>query len=259
MALVYLATNTVNGKRYIGATKHSLKRRKAAHLNRYKHKIRGCPKFYAALRKHGPEAFEWRMIKSFKTAEEAFGYERQLIAELGPEYNVTLGGEAPGYHLSPNRKPVICLENGNIFPSITACANFYKADISTVCSVCNNDGIELIQGKHFVYYTKYLSEAERTELIDEIDKKRVERRKRGGSDYPLTPVLNGKDILGRSAAGPMKNAKSVLCVTTGEQFPSISAAASHYKVSKTAIVELCQGKRNRKTAGGLVFQYAEAA
>ena len=257
MPVVYMATNTVNGKRYIGATKHSLKRRKAGHLASYKRKMRNCSRFYAALRKYGPGAFEWVIVKSFETAEEAFSHERELISTLKPEYNILLGGEMPGYHPSPHSKAVICLEDGNIFPSITACAAFYKADMSTLASVCNGRSSDLVRDKHFQFFECYLSEQQRLERISDIEHRKIEFRKRGGKRYG-DAVLKGRDRLGRSAAGPLKNARQVLCVTTGESHQSASAAAQFYNVQKSAIIELCLGKRNRKTVGGLIFKYAEA-
>lgn len=54
--IVYLATNTLNGKRYIGATKGTLKERRRRH--RWEAKNRPyCRVFHAALRKYGEAAF----------------------------------------------------------------------------------------------------------------------------------------------------------------------------------------------------------
>lgn len=60
--------------------------------------------------------------------------------------------------------------------------------------------------------------------------------------------------------GPETLSKAVICVDDGMRFDSASSAARHYALSKTAIIELCNGyKSRRKTVGGRVFKYAEAA
>ena len=59
--------------------------------------------------------------------------------------------------------------------------------------------------------------------------------------------------------GPKKSSKPVLCVDDGLSFESASAAARHYSVAKSAVIELCLGKNYRKTVGGLRFKYKDAA
>lgn len=68
---------------------------------------------------------------------------------------------------------------------------------------------------------------------------------------PVGPI----DCLGRSKAGPMKNAKRVICLDDNMVFSSASEAANFYKVAKSAIIELCLGKRGRKTVGKKKFAY----
>jgi hypothetical protein len=51
--VVYLATNTVTGSRYVGMTKHAFGVRKKDHLKLAAKGSRGCPKFYTALRRYG--------------------------------------------------------------------------------------------------------------------------------------------------------------------------------------------------------------
>jgi group I intron endonuclease len=62
-----------------------------------------------------------------------------------------------------------------------------------------------------------------------------------------------------SALGPKSMAKKIICLETGDVFESASEAARHHGVAKSAVIELCLKKRNRKTVGGLRFQYVEAA
>jgi hypothetical protein len=101
-----------------------------------------------------------------------------------------------------------------------------------------------------------MDEATRRAKIIEIEERLAKRRKRVAiNDQPSRGVIDGYDELGRSAAGPMTNARRVVCVDDGREFPSASAAAREYNVARSAIIELCLGKNARITVGGKVFQY----
>jgi group I intron endonuclease len=89
-AVVYLATNQINGKRYIGATDKGLTKRRSRHFVNAKKGQQG--KFYTAIRKYGPDAFEFKTIRACHDFMEALRYEADAIAEMKPEYNLTAGG-----------------------------------------------------------------------------------------------------------------------------------------------------------------------
>ncbi len=91
-AIVYMATNKVNGKRYIGVTTHPLPLRAAQHFSTAKGS-RSKAIFHKAIRKYGDDAFEFSILLVCETGLDAFQEEVRLIAELRPEYNSTLGGE----------------------------------------------------------------------------------------------------------------------------------------------------------------------
>jgi len=57
--------------------------------------------------------------------------------------------------------------------------------------------------------------------------------------------------------GPRASSKKVMCVDDNKEFESASAAARFYKTAKSAIIELCNGQKNRKTVKGKVFTYLE--
>jgi len=59
--------------------------------------------------------------------------------------------------------------------------------------------------------------------------------------------------------GPQKSSKPVICLNDGLCYPSASAAARHYKVARSALIELCLGKNYRQTVNGLRFKYQDAA
>jgi predicted GIY-YIG superfamily endonuclease len=156
MHIIYLVTNTINGHRYIGATKHSLDYRRKRHVWDAFHGPAYCRVFHAALRKYGETAFSWSILSTVDSLEEAMTEETRLIKELKPEYNITVGGRGmvgipwsperrakilaklTGRKLSPEHiarmkamprdflfKPIVCIQDRRTFDSIKGAAAFY--------------------------------------------------------------------------------------------------------------------------------------
>jgi len=94
--IVYVATNIVNGNRYIGVTSRGLSYRKSNHYSKARAKFSNggsCPKFHAAIRKYGEDAFSWEILEIHANIDDMIAAEIRLIAELKPEYNLAAGGE----------------------------------------------------------------------------------------------------------------------------------------------------------------------
>lgn len=95
--ILYLATNTINGKQYIGITSRSLSSRIAQHLRAAGKALSPNSPFYAALRKYGRAAFRIEPIAWTDSWESLCSLERSAIAlyaTVAPSgYNLTLGGE----------------------------------------------------------------------------------------------------------------------------------------------------------------------
>lgn len=92
---IYIITNTVNNKKYIGQTWYSLCDRWNSHKS---HNKRGCPYLYKAIMKHGADLFTIESLARFSNQEEADTLEINYInlhnttdSELG--YNLTKGGQ----------------------------------------------------------------------------------------------------------------------------------------------------------------------
>lgn len=94
MAIVYVLTNTANGKRYVGKTKKSLDERWTEH--RYGARRGSRMALHAAIRKYGAHAFLRAVISEHATEEEALVAERHAIMSLGTMaptgYNTAEGG-----------------------------------------------------------------------------------------------------------------------------------------------------------------------
>lgn len=288
MAIVYIVINLVTGLRYIGATSKPLMERRRAH-----HSVSFGPeqrkyKFGAALREYGRDNFEWVVLAEYKTYDDALAGEIYFIEKMNPEYNVSRGGRGLRGVPSHNKRKVLCLEDGAVFDSCQAAGRNYglsgSVEISQVC----NGKQHTAAGKHFVFYDRDIPEDERKQMIKLLLKKQINdrawenrnpewvrqqvaaRKKLGAArKKPAHMTVRGrrqmkkKKYIGQSMEnwrkyahlGPMVNAKRVLCLDDGTVFESASAAARHYGACKSALIQLCNGDKRRKTVKGLRFIY----
>jgi group I intron endonuclease len=104
--LIYLITNNVNGKVYVGKLAHKRKLWNYWAENvakALKHRM-NKPYLYAAIRKHGAENFSVKQIDQCKDPDELCQLEIKWIAQYqsnNPDkgYNLTIGGEGNSGHL----------------------------------------------------------------------------------------------------------------------------------------------------------------
>jgi group I intron endonuclease len=94
MAVIYKATNKINGKCYIGFDSNWPKR-KYVHKHNAEHINENTSYLHRAIRKHGWENFEWEVIKENATLEdEILLIEKyQTLHIYGKGYNLTKGGD----------------------------------------------------------------------------------------------------------------------------------------------------------------------
>jgi len=98
--IIYLITNTVNKKVYVGKTIKTLGRRWTLH--KYLAKCGKAGYLYNALRKYGTEAFTVEIIATASTLEELNLLEKQLIQKYNSKngeigYNIREGGEGGNF------------------------------------------------------------------------------------------------------------------------------------------------------------------
>lgn len=228
---VYMHTNKVNGKKYIGQTKQEPEKRFGNNGLRYK----GCSYFYSAIQKYGWDNFEHEIIASNLTSEEANKYEVKYIAyyeTTNPQkgYNLNLGG-------SKNRGATEIVRE--------------KMRIN------HKD----YKGKNHPKYGTKLSE----ETKEKISKSLTGKYK--GKNHPCygKPISEEqKEILREYAKQHYKGknnprAKAVLQFDLNKNFirewDYIKLAALELKINKAAISFCCKGKQ--KTAGGFIWKYRE--
>lgn len=112
MAIIYMATNLINNKKYIGKTERTLEVRKKEHLKR----TNEASYFHRSLKKYGADNFKWEIIEecdvSIVNEREKYWIDfYQTYIDKSKGYNETPGGE--GYRLSEEIKQKISLANQN--------------------------------------------------------------------------------------------------------------------------------------------------
>jgi len=88
--VIYLVTNTVNGKQYVGLTRRTVAARWAQHVTTAKN-----PRsyFHRAIAKYGASAFRVSEYASAVCIDTLADLERDVILQVAPAYNQTNGGE----------------------------------------------------------------------------------------------------------------------------------------------------------------------
>lgn len=124
--LIYLVTNNINGKQYVGQTV-DLKARKANHISRSKKAKIG---FCRAISKYGSNNFNWTILESNILREklnerEIFWIKQYKTFNNG--YNLTLGGNS---NTTPDCKS--CSFGDLNFDSQTLAAKYFKVSKSQI-------------------------------------------------------------------------------------------------------------------------------
>lgn len=94
--LVYLVTNTVNNKHYVGITTRSLTYRRNIHKQSWKLGRSPNSKLYKAFSKYGFDSFVWEELETTISKDELNNKEKEYILKydsLRKGYNSTPGGD----------------------------------------------------------------------------------------------------------------------------------------------------------------------
>ena len=101
MAFIYVITNDVNGKQYVGKTNFSLERRFKEHILDSKRERCNKRPLYSAMNKYGIEHFHIEKLEEC-SAEDSSKREEYWIAKLNTYghtgYNATKGGDSKKYY-----------------------------------------------------------------------------------------------------------------------------------------------------------------
>jgi group I intron endonuclease len=245
VARIYLVTNSVNGKRYVGVTRKTAAERFKGHCYTAHHAAKTF--FHRAIVKYGAEAFTVEEIAVCFDLQAALDAERSLIAAWEPEYNQTNGGEFTIGRRIPRE----------VADRIAAA----------------NRGLKRTP-EHNALNSRLAKERYRTnpewraKIVASLDKARglvdEEKRRRAAGDAQRGRVWSKETRAKLSAScmgrrysrevierGARKKDKPVRCVTTGADFRSVSDAAAKTGSSICGVSRVCRG--DLKTSNGLRF------
>ena len=112
---VYIITNLVNNKKYVGITNNYQVRWRYHKRNRTTTSKEYHKVLYAAFRKYGIDNFEFTLVAQTATIDEGKALEIQLIKDLQSlshqhGYNVTAGGDHTGQEGERNRNATLSEE-----------------------------------------------------------------------------------------------------------------------------------------------------
>lgn len=211
--VLYQAVNKINGNRYVGITAKGLCERRREHWHGAK---RGDGyRFAQALRKHGINSFDFRILVVCSSYEYAQSTEIKAISVFKPEYNITSGG---GGTLGTKR-------------SSEARAKMRAARLANPNRY-------------------WLGKKRSPETIAKIKATKLLAPKR-----PMNEKERVARVANFAKIDREKKKRAVLCVEDGLQFDSITSAAAHYGAPKTNISALLHGRPRVKTVSGRTFKF----
>ncbi len=109
--IIYMITNKINNKKYIGQTTQSFSERKRGYYEEFKHRKDCVRPMISAMRKYGIENFDFEiLVDEIHSQEELDNLEIQYIQnhktqiEEGNGYNLKFGGSGGKHAESTKRK-----------------------------------------------------------------------------------------------------------------------------------------------------------
>ena len=217
---IYKATNTINGKSYVGQT--------VDYKTRIWQHQRCCEKedckFHDAIKKYGFENFEWEILKTCTDKKEADKSERYYIEfynSYRDGYNENKGGA--GGH---NAKPIVCLSlDGEFVKRYDSAADAEKDGFNNVnVLLCCKNKLYTCKKHMFMFESDYI----------EFGAKKYEKQEPKTMKAVIQCDMDGNFI---------------------NEFKSIKQAAVSTSTRRTSILGVLSGRY--KSANGFIFTYKD--
>jgi group I intron endonuclease len=219
---IYCYTNVINGKKYVGVTKKTLKSRAGKNGREY---IRHNQQFGQAIIKYGWNNFKSEILDTCEMEQEASKLERHYIEKLNTTdpsygYNRNKGGSIPTdkeiaqYDLSGNYL--------NSYRTVAEASKAIKVDVTLICENCK--GNIKTAGNYIWRYSWDLSNS--------------------FGEEELTPFSGERKVNQLDLKGNL--------ITT---YNSAKEAEENTKAIRSKICMCCKGQR--KTAGGYKWEYTD--
>lgn len=287
---VYIHTNKINNKKYIGITKQKANRRW-----RDGGGYKGCVRFYSAIQKYGWDGFKHEIVYDNISFQEACDIERELIEQFNTRnilygYNLQFGGESGKKHSDETKKVLSIRFSGENHPNYGKNLSDETKEKIRQSHIGNKN---YNYGKKIPHETrKKMSEAHEGNKLSDETKKKISDSNKGKAKSEIHKQNMSKSRIGSKHSDETKkkmsithierynddnfvrggwkfdedtkakiskmrrdSAKKIFCITTGEIFNSMTDASEKYGIDGAAICKCCKG--TRKTCGGMEWCYYE--
>lgn len=246
-SVIYLVTNKINGKRYVGVTRFPEKRWKDHVRKAYRN-----PEsyFHNSIAKYRADNFSVEHIATCVSPEYGSFVEREVIKDLKPEYNQTNGGE----HTVGKRVPQEVV------------ARIRAANVGKKRTLEQREVMSISKKNKYAndpeYKQRILDSLEKARQTPGAREKQRAAASLSGKNRVYTPEIRLNMSLAqkgrtqpaeRVARMAKTKQKPLICTTTGRKFECCDDAAEHFKVSTSSLYKVLVGAR--KSVHGLSFSY----
>ncbi len=246
---VYVATNTYNGKQYVGLTRLGIDVRWSQHIQKSRN-----PKtyFHRAIFKYGSEAFKIVPYASAVSLDTLSTLEKTIIMQLLPAYNQTNGGEVTlgrkyddatkerirQSNIGKKRTPEQCKRIGEIKKQqLLTRTDLYEKVCAALKKGRESPGAEQRR-------IKQVRKAAKNRIWTETSRKKLSESCKGRK---YGPEIIAKITLAKR--------KPIKCSNTGAVYSCAEEAAKACGVSRTSVFRVCHGKL--PSVKGLTFSFLE--
>lgn len=246
---VYIHTNLVNNKKYVGVTAMTTERRWQGGYG-----YRRNEHFWSAIQKYGWENFSHEVLYEGLNREEAYNKEIELIARFranDPEYgyNNSIGGEfsSLGCHMPLEaRRKLSALAKERVREKHPMYGRRHTEESKKKMSATKKG---THTGERNAFYGKCHSEETRKKLaIMKTGTKHSEETKK-----LMSEIRKGRPT-GRTGDRAV-NSIPIICIETGKVYSCAAEAGRELNIARTNITRVCKGKG--KSCKGLHFKYYE--
>ena len=234
---IYMYTNKINGKRYVGQTNDFNRRHKEHIKSSYNEKRKydyNYP-FHCAIRKYGIENFEIKILaENIQTQEKMNEYEIFFIKRYK-----TLANNKKGYNVASGGS------NGNPYAGKTE---------EEMNEIFNDE------------WKRKQSESHKDKILSEEHKRKISEAMKGKLNPMYGRTGENNPMFGKTRSESTKQkiseANSIKIVQYNKEtyeliriWDSAIDIKRELGINNSNIISCCKGKR--KTAGGFIFKYAE--
>lgn len=255
MWTVYIHTNKINSKVYIGITGQSVDRRWRSDGSGYKK----CLMFYRAIKKYGWDNFKHETLFENLTKEEAERKEQELIAKYHSNdkeygYNIANGGSVNSVSQQTKEKIRETLKSNYVKENHTNYGKHFSEEMKKKLSDSHKG---IMDGENHPNYGKEMPESQKKKISDTLKRKGIkpsEEVRRKGAQARKGATNSEYQRKRTSEARSIPVVQMDKSGTVINKFASITEAANSVGSNSANITSVCKGKR--KYAAGYAWKYA---